>query len=889
MEAMEGAEEKPNTIRWAASGAPGDAGSNWLKKHIGPYRVERELGRGGMGVVFLAWRSDQHYRKQVAIKLLHGGMQSEEMRRRFRIERQVLANLEHPNIARLLDGGETEQGDPYIVLEYVRDGIPLHRYCDEKTLGLEERLRLFCVACAAVQYAHQHLVVHRDLKPGNILVTPEGEVKLLDFGIAKLLFPQFGVEEIARTETGLQAMTPEFASPEQIRGQPVSVASDVYTLGVVLYQLLTGELPFGTRATGLPELVAEVCEKEPRRPSAAVKEPAPALEGIPRPEPGIIQAEGRKRLARRLAGDLDNIILMALRKEPDRRYASVEQLGEDLRRFLTGMPVMARPATAGYRAVKFAQRNKGGLAAAAVIVATLAGGIMATASEARKAEEQRLRAERMALVAKESQIRAEQKAREAKTKAEDAQRERAVADRRYADIRQLAGDFLIEFDSQIKGFPGATPVRQMVVRKAQQYLEILARENNEDPEAALQLANAYNSIGIIQRARNAPNLGDTEGARKSYHQALVILDRLEAKQGSTPNVKLARINALSGLGDLRTLSGDNQGALSFYRQAEALAGQLSSQAPPGKLELQRAVLRMHAKVADVLEEIGDIEGAEARYRKAAETTALRMKQLPDDVTALRDRSVSLYQLGAFYRRRGNFNSALRAFEEELRLVEELTKNASSSRYKRELLVAVASVGGAWRELNVHEEALAFHRRELELATEIYATDSKNLLAHYDLCGANAHVANELLAMGKTDEALPYAKRAVEAAESAARIEPNAIPAMHHHRMGHLAMAEILTAQRDWRSAEAEHETMVRYASEMTARLNNEPALRELAPRYKDAGGFHVQAAKSDRAGYHLRKAQELFSSAVEVYAKLHDEAGQQEIARHLGAVNERLK
>jgi tetratricopeptide (TPR) repeat protein/tRNA A-37 threonylcarbamoyl transferase component Bud32 len=862
METMEGAQERPKTIRWNAAEGREGAGSSWLKKHIGPYRVERELGRGGMGVVFLAWRSDQHYRKQVAIKLLHGSMQSEEMRRRFRMERQVLADLEHPNIARLLDGGETEQGDPYIVLEYVREGIPIHRYCDEKRLGLEERLRLFRVVCTAVQYAHQHLVVHRDLKPGNMLVTPEGEVKLLDFGIAKLLFPQFGGEDIARTETGLQAMTPEFASPEQIRGQPISVASDVYTLGVVLYQLLTGELPFGTRANGLPELVAEVCEREPRRPSSAVEDPAPPPDGIGRREPGIVQAEGRRRLARRLAGDLDNIILMALRKEPGRRYASVDQLSEDLRRFLEGLPVMARPATAGYRAAKFVQRNKRGVAAAALILMTLVGGIVATAREARKAEEQRVLAEQMALLAKENQVRAEQKAREAKTKAEEAQRQRTVADRRYADIRQLAGDFLIEFDSQIKGFPGATPVRQMVVRKAQQYLEILARENNEDPETALQLANAYNSIGIIQRARNAPNLGDTEGARRSYRQALTILDRLESRQGSTPNVKLARINALSGLGDLQTLSGDNRGALSFYRKAEALAEQLSLQAPSSNLEMQRAVLRMHAKVADMLEEAGDAEGAEARYKRAAETTARRMKQMPGDVTALRDRSVSLYQLGAFYRQRGNFNAALHAFEEELRLVEELTKNASSSRYKRELLVAVASVGGAWRELNSHEKALAFHRRELELASEIYAADSKNLLAHYDLCGANAHVANELLAMGKADEALPYAKRAVEAAESAARIEPNAIPAMHHHRMGHLAMAEILTAQRDWRSAEAEHEMMVRYASEMAARLQNEPALRELASRYKDAG---------------------------EVYAKLRDEQAKQEIARYLGAVNERLK
>ena len=320
-------------------------------RRLGPYAVERKLGEGGMSTVYLAVRADEEYRQQVAIKVFGYGADRADLVERFRAERQILASLDHPNIARLLDGGTTEDGLPYLVMEYV-DGAPIDRYCDERGLGLDERIDLFRQVCAAVQYAHQNLVVHRDIKPSNILVTADGVPHLLDFGIAKLLDGSALPPAAAATTTGRRLMTPHYASPEQVEGRPVNTATDVYSLGVLLYVLLTGRLPYRLEAERVDAVERAVVEQEPERPSAAAALPS---------------------LARRLAGDLDNIVLTALRKEPARRYASVELLAEDLRRHRTGLPVLARPATVGYRVGKFVGRHRLGVGAAALFALVILG------------------------------------------------------------------------------------------------------------------------------------------------------------------------------------------------------------------------------------------------------------------------------------------------------------------------------------------------------------------------------------------------------------------------------------------------------------------------------------------------------------------------------------
>ncbi len=372
----------------AAEGLDCELLASTRPRRFGVYSVLRELGRGGLGTVYLAERVDGEFRRRVALKVLRRGLDTEDVLRRFRAERQILAQLEHPNIARLHDGGSTDTGLPYFVMEHI-DGLAIDRYCDLHQLSVMRRLDLFRQVCVAVQYAHQNLVVHRDLKPSNILVTPDGVPKLLDFGIAKLLAPTATEASMQRTATSLRPMTPTYASPEQVRGDPITTASDVYTLGTLLYELLSGQRPIPLQGDEpIHRLEELVCEHEPVEPSVAVRQAgSPGLAGL-RPA----------QLERQLRGDLDRICLQALRKEPSRRYASVEQLAQDVLRYQQGRPVTARPDTAGYRLGKFLRRNRLAVAAAAaasLLVVTFAAVTMMQSVQVRQQRDRAAEVSRM--------------------------------------------------------------------------------------------------------------------------------------------------------------------------------------------------------------------------------------------------------------------------------------------------------------------------------------------------------------------------------------------------------------------------------------------------------------------------------------------------------------
>ena len=340
-----------------------NVGVRMENRRLGAYRITREIGHGGMGSVYLAARADDVFHKDVAIKIVRTGVANADLLRRFHQEREILASLDHPAIARVIDGGSTEEGLPYLVMDYV-DGRPIDAWCDEHRLNVSERLTLFRAVCAAVRHAHQRLVLHRDIKPAHILVTPNGDVKLLDFGIAKLFADDGLARTVPETETAMRIMTPEYASPEQVRGDAVHTASDVYALGVVLYELLTGRWPYGTRGRRPYDVIRAICEEESTRPSIAVSQ----MEEAPR----AIVAEGSvDALRRRLEGDLDNILLKALQKDPSRRYTSVEQFDEDIRRHLEGFPVSARKDTVAYRAHTFVRRHRIGVSAAAIILMSI--------------------------------------------------------------------------------------------------------------------------------------------------------------------------------------------------------------------------------------------------------------------------------------------------------------------------------------------------------------------------------------------------------------------------------------------------------------------------------------------------------------------------------------
>ena len=393
-EAAAGFLERPLDIS-ASAIAFADESRQAAGRMIGPYRIAREVGRGGMSVVYLAERADDAYRKQVAVKLVWPGLMTGEIERRFRQERRILAGLDHPNIARLLDGGVTEDGCQYVVMEYV-EGEPITEFCDSRKLSITERLKLFQQICASVQYAHDNLIVHRDLKPSNILVANDGTVKLLDFGIAKLLDPSLlGIEDSPPSQTGFHAMTPEYASPEQARGESITTASDVYSLGVMLYELLTGHRPYRIRSRTPHEAARVISEEEPPPPSVVVSRTVEVAVDDGRnpitrsPRQVSETREGKpERLRARLQGDLDDIVLKAVRKEPQSRYRSAGDFSEDIARHLNGKPVVARKGTLIYLTTRYVKRHKAGVAAATLVLLTLLGAVVYFVRQTRIAEAQ---------------------------------------------------------------------------------------------------------------------------------------------------------------------------------------------------------------------------------------------------------------------------------------------------------------------------------------------------------------------------------------------------------------------------------------------------------------------------------------------------------------------
>jgi tetratricopeptide (TPR) repeat protein len=436
--------------------------NHFAHQHVGPYEIDRLLGRGGMGAVYLAHRADGQFEQKVAIKLIDLPLATALFRERFRQERQILAELQHPFIARLLDGGVTAAGDPYLVMEYV-DGVPIHRFCEERRLSTPERLALFMRVCEAVQFAHQNFIVHRDLKPDNILVAEDGTPRLLDFGTAKLLSPSLVRPGGELTRDGYQSFTPQYASPEQVLGNPITTASDTYSLGVLLYLLLTGTHPYELKEMTTAEMLRVICKEAPCRPS---------------------QAAGSNK---RLDADLEAILLKALRKEPRERYLTAEQMASDVRAYLEGQPVGARQGTFRYRACKFIRRNGLALGGTAALAVTLIAGIAGVLWQAKAANEERRKAEA-----------------------------------RSADLRQLSNSLLSELDEAIKELPGSTGVQKLLVTRVLEHLDRMARDAQGDRQTQLDLINAYTRLGNLQGSPYDQNLGDPAGGLASLDKAIAL-------------------------------------------------------------------------------------------------------------------------------------------------------------------------------------------------------------------------------------------------------------------------------------------------------------------------------------------------------------------------------
>ena len=633
--------------------ADGERGTK-IGSRIGVYKVVKEIGHGGMGTVYLAERDDEHYRQQVAIKLINPGLGGETIRRRFRNEMQILADLNHPNIARLLDGGETSDGVPYLVMEFV-EGSPIDNYCKEHNLSTAQRLELFCTVCAAVQYAHQHLVIHRDIKPGNILVTGEGLPKLVDFGIAKLL----DHERSNATATVLPFMTPEYASPEQVNGVSVTTATDVYSLGVVLYELLSGRSPYRLKSRVPHEIAKAICEQEPK-------------------------------LQKRLHGDLDNIVLMAMRKEPQRRYATAQEFSEDIQRHLRGLPVRARPDTFTYRAGKFVRRQKFGVAAAALIVATLLIGIVTTTWQARVAREERARSER-----------------------------------RFNDVRQLANSFVFEVHDEIVNLPGSTTARSLIVQRGLTYLDSLARDAGDDRGLQRELAVAYEKLGVVQYTPSVAHLGDLPGALESHRKAAALREALVAAEPSNRDYRRDLLDSYWFIATLLGKQGD------VTREAEILREQLPARQELAATEktgfLDRYNLAgTYTGIGSLAMDLGDARGA-----IEAQQQALRIREElaaldPDRARSQRALTISYEYLGLATALAGDLRAALELQQRGLQIREALVAaDPLNNDLKLMLIESHRFTGDMLFKLGEAEQASTHYGKQLALAREMIKDDQVN--------------------------------------------------------------------------------------------------------------------------------------------------------------------
>ncbi len=528
--------------------------SEWIGHRLGAYEIVREIATGGMGSVFAAKRVDTQYEAQVAIKIVRDDLSArarEGVESRFRAERQMLASLNHPNIARLIDGGVTERGLPYFVLEYV-DGEPLDRYCETHQASIAERLAVFRDICSAVHFAHQRLIVHRDLKPSNILIDKSGRVKLLDFGIARLVHPPAAALNMQAPEATptLFALTPAYASPEQIKNEPITTASDVYSLGVVLYRLLTGESPYRAKTTHPLDIARAIVETDPIRPSDVTRT------GTSDDQRSTV---GTSRSNRALRGDLDNIVLKAMHKDPSRRYASAEQLSEDIGRFLAHTPVIARPNTLAYRMQRFIQRNRWSATFASVAVVGLLAGIAATSHQAAIARD--------ALARMESQ--------------------RLRAERHFASVRSIAKDTIFAVNTDLRKIPGTLEVRSKTLDRAVQYLNELTLDGQSVSPALLAEAGAgWRELAHATGALEEAGLGQLKKSVEYSFKGIELLGRALRAEPTNAAFASQLVHALRIVGSDLGTGGDLDESKLWLQRAVDI-GEVFSEATPRTQDARR--------------------------------------------------------------------------------------------------------------------------------------------------------------------------------------------------------------------------------------------------------------------------------------------------------------
>jgi len=661
--------------------------TDMTEQQVGNYRLIELLGTGGMGNVYLADRDDRQFEHRVAIKLLHPGRRDPDLLQRFRTERQMLANLEHPNIARLLDGGETESGIPFLVMEYV-DGVPIDQYCDDHQLTLQRRLQLFKKVCGAIDYAHRNLVVHRDIKPSNILVTGEGEPKLLDFGIGKFIDESAAMFTVAVTRDGTAAMTPEYASPEQVRSEPISTATDVYSLGVLLYKILCGRMPYDSRAVNV-DLARAILEYEPTRPSAAVTSDTDhGLRGIGVDDISEARGTSTVRLQKRLRGDLDNIVLMALRKEPERRYQSVRAMAEDIDNFLDHRPVMARPAGIGYVTVKFLRRHRAAVAASLLMLAILTASVLQIIEERNRATIAAAQSEQVV-----------QFLTQMYTSASPLTAQGHVITAR--DLLAAAVDEIDALDDQpqvqarLLEIMGSSYNIIGDFRQAQALLErSLAIRENRLPHDPAAIASTLQNLGENQRV-----MRDLDAAMQSHLRALDLLKDAFGDEHEQIAYLMGRI------GDVLRMQHRNPEALAYLEDAVAMKQALGQQDDADAIDIL-------GNLSLVLVQLGRLQEAEAMSERVVNASR--------DLLGIRNPNtiIRIGNLGLVQMRRGNYAGAEANILEAYDLINEVF---DTDVYRRIWITEIK--GNMLRLIGKFDAALDAYDEMMDLALEGYGPNS----------------------------------------------------------------------------------------------------------------------------------------------------------------------
>ena len=647
--------------------------------NVGAYRLVKFLGGGGMGAVYLAERSDGAFSKQVALKLMSPAFLHAQAR--FQQEREFLARLDHPNITRLLDGGSTSQGLPYLVVEYV-EGVPITQYCAERNLKIDDRLKLVLQLCAGISHAHQRLIIHRDIKPENILVTADGVVKVLDFGIATL-------RDSVRATVHRPA-TPAYSSPEQLTGEPITTAADVYAIGVLAYELLTGSFPYLLRSNHLGEVLTAVLTAEPVPSSQAA---------------GLLPAT-----ARQLRGDLDNILARAIAKDPNHRYASAQQLAEDIEAYRAGLPVRARPDTIGYRAQKFVGRHRLASALAAVTVVLLIAGVAVSMWQA------------------------------------------SVAQRRFDDLRQLAHAVVFDVNDMLSAIPGTTAARKLVVETALQYLDRLGRDSLSDPQLREELAAAYLRIGRVQGGAFMANLGDSAGALESFRKAIATVGRAD----TTPGLKRVAIEAHINIANLAT---DPIQSLADYDEA-IRAADLELAIDPNDVETLRLVADAahgRATVGHITDRVADEErmaSREIEFRRRALALAPDWRNEVALTQAMAQHALALQQ-------RTDYAAAVDELGRAAAILEDsLKENPGNQVITRELAEKRSRAGAALLSMGKAAESAAAIEAAIGLMQPLVNADPGNVQYRGDLAYAWYRLGDAFRAQGQSPRALVLHQQAL---------------------------------------------------------------------------------------------------------------------------------